>query len=57
MLTWVALGVVVIIVTRRVAFGRGADGVNVGALAKGLAALSLVIWVAAITAGRLMAYL
>ncbi len=53
----VALGVVVIIATRRVAFGKDADAVPVGGLAKGLAALSLVIWVAAITAGRLMAYL
>ena len=53
----VALGVVVIIATRRVAFGRDADAGPVGGLAKGLAALSLVIWVAAITAGRLMAYL
>ena len=53
----VALGVVVIMAIRRVAFGGGSDGVNVSGLAKGLAALSLVIWVAAITAGRLMAYL
>ena len=55
----VALGVVVIMATRRVAFGKGTDiqGVHVGGLAKGLAAVSLVIWVAAITAGRLMAYL
>jgi hypothetical protein len=46
-------------VTRRVAFGTGADtrGAQVSGLAKGLAALSLVIWVTAITAGRLMAYL
>jgi hypothetical protein len=55
----VALGVVVIVATRRAAFGpgRAAAGTDVSALAKGLAALSLVIWVAAITAGRLMAYL
>jgi hypothetical protein len=55
----VVLGVVVIMATRRVAFGKGVDthSVHVSGLAKGLAALSLVIWVAAITAGRLMAYL
>jgi len=53
----VAVGVVVIIATRRVAFGRDSDAVNVSGLAKGLAVLSLAIWVAAITAGRLMAYL
>ena len=53
----VALGVVVIMAIRRVAFGRDSDAVNVSGLAKGLAVLSLVIWVAAITAGRLMAYL
>ena len=53
----VAVGVVVIIATRRVAFGKGANAMPVSGLAKGLAALSLVIWVAAITAGRLMAYL
>jgi hypothetical protein len=53
----VVLGVVVIMATRRVAFGKDAEGVTVSGLAKGLAALSLVIWVAAIAAGRLMAYL
>ena len=52
----VVLGVVVIMATRRVAFGKDADGTSVSGLAKGLAALSLVIWVAAIAAGRLMAY-
>lgn len=53
----VALGVAVIVATRRVAFGKDADTVPVSGLAKALAALSLAIWVAAITAGRLMAYL
>ena len=53
----VAVGILVIIAIRRVAFGKDADAVPVSGLAKGLAALSLVIWVAAITAGRLMAYL
>jgi hypothetical protein len=53
----VVLGVVVIMATRRVAFGKDAEGATVSGLAKGLAALSLVIWVAAIAAGRLMAYL
>ena len=55
-LSLVALGVVVIMATRRVAFGKDA-GPDVSGLAKGLAVLSLVVWVTAITAGRLMAYL
>lgn len=53
----VALGVVVIVATRRAAFGNGAATAGASGLAKGLAVLSLAIWVAAITAGRLMAYL
>ena len=55
----VLLGVVVIIATRRTVFAPGVDvdGVSVSGLAKTLAALSLLIWVSAITAGRLMAYL
>ena len=54
----VLLGVVVIVATRRTVFAKGVDvdGVSVSGVAKTLAALSLLIWVTAITAGRLMAY-
>ncbi len=56
-LALVALGVVVIFAIKRAAFGAKQDTMDVSGLAKGLAVLSLLIWVAAITAGRLMAYL
>jgi len=52
------LGVIVIVATRRTVFVEGidVDGISVSGLAKTLAVLSLLIWVTAITAGRLMAY-
>jgi hypothetical protein len=52
----VAFGVLVIVLIRRQVFGRTPDRPRVGATAQVLAATSLVVWVAAITAGRLMAY-
>ena len=54
----VLLGVIVIVATRRTVFVEGidVDGISVSGLAKTLAVLSLLIWVTAITAGRLMAY-
>jgi hypothetical protein len=57
-LALVMLGVVVIVATRRAVFTPGVDVDRAGVtgLAKALAALSLVIWVTAIAAGRLMAY-
>jgi hypothetical protein len=55
-LVLVALGVVTIVLIKRNAFGPNADPVRPNALAKRLAIASLLIWSAAITAGRLLAY-
>src|SRR5262245_54920776 len=52
----VAFGVLVIIAIRRQVFGVTPDRPRVGTVAKVLAATSLAVWIAAITAGRLMAY-
>jgi hypothetical protein len=60
-MTCIALGVVNMLWLRREVFGRVADagalgGLAVSSLGKVLAASSLALWTAAITAGRLMAY-
>jgi len=55
-LALVATGVVVIIMTRRQVYGNTPDHPRVNTAAKVLAVTSLLVWVAAITAGRLMAY-
>jgi hypothetical protein len=52
----VAFGVLVIVAIRKQVFGSTPDRPRVGPTAKVLAATSLVVWLAAITAGRLMAY-
>jgi hypothetical protein len=52
----VLFGVVVIFAIRQQVFGATPDRPRIGLSAKVLAATSLVVWVAAITAGRLMAY-
>jgi len=52
----VACGVIVILLIRRQVFGDTPDRPRIGGAAKLLAATSLVVWIAAITAGRLMAY-
>lgn len=52
----VLFGVVVILVIRRQVFGATPGQPRIGMTAKVLAATSLAVWVAAITAGRLMAY-
>jgi hypothetical protein len=52
----VAFGVLVIVGIRRQVFGAAPDRPRIGATAKLLAATSLAVWIAAITAGRLMAY-
>jgi hypothetical protein len=52
----VAFGVLVIVAIRRRVFGATPDQPRIGVTAKVLAATSLAVWVAAITAGRLMAY-
>ena len=49
-------GVVTMVLIKRNAFGPNADPVKPSATAKRLALASLLIWSAAITAGRLLAY-
>jgi hypothetical protein len=56
-LLFVATGVVSVILTERHVYSGNADPPVVSATAKRLAFLSLVAWVAAITAGRLLAYI
>ena len=52
----VTLGVVTMVLIKRDAFGPKADPMKPSATAKRLAIASLLIWSAAITAGRLLAY-
>lgn len=52
----VAAGVLVIVLIRRIVYGRGVDRASSGPTAKALAIASIILWVAAIAAGRLMAY-
>jgi uncharacterized protein DUF6644 len=52
----VLFGVVVIVAIRKQVFGATPDRPRIGVTAKVLAVTSLAVWVAAITAGRLMAY-
>ena len=52
----VAFGVLVILAIRRQVFGTTPDQPRIGSTAKLLAVTSLAVWIAAITAGRLMAY-
>jgi len=55
-LLFVAVGVATIILIKRDVYGAGADPVTVSGTAKRLAIASLLAWVAAITTGRLLAY-
>jgi hypothetical protein len=52
----VLFGVLVIVAIRRQVFGETPERPRIGPTAKLLAATSLAVWIAAITAGRLMAY-
>jgi len=56
-LALVAVGVVIIVFTRRSVYGRGVETPKVDGLARALAIASLIVWIAAIAAGRYMAYL
>jgi hypothetical protein len=56
-LALVAVGVVLIVLTRRQVFGDSPDHPRITPRAKLLAVASLLVWIAAITAGRLMAYI
>jgi hypothetical protein len=53
---FVIMGVITMVLIRRQVYGARTDPATVPGSARGLAALSLVAWVAAITAGRLLAY-
>src|SRR5688572_14287815 len=53
---FVITGVVTMVLIRRQVYGARTDPATVPSSARGLAAVSLVAWVAAITAGRLLAY-
>jgi hypothetical protein len=55
-LALVAVGVVVIVLTRRQVYGDSPDHPRITPRAKLLAVTSLIVWIAAIAAGRLMAY-
>ena len=52
----IAVGVSTIPLIRKAVYGDGTAAAAVTPRARGLALLSIAIWVAAITAGRLMAY-
>ena len=53
---FVIIGVVTMVLIRRRVFGGPAEPTVVSSAVRGLAVVSLVAWVAAITAGRLLAY-
>jgi len=55
-LLFVAVGVTTIVLIKRNVYGAGADPVTVSGTAKRLAILSLLVWIAATTTGRLLAY-
>ena len=55
-LALVAVGVIVIVLTRRQVFGDTPDHPRITPTAKLLAVTSLLVWIATIAAGRLMAY-
>jgi hypothetical protein len=56
-LSLVAVGVVIMVFTRRSVYGRGVESPQASRQARRLAAASLIVWTAAIAAGRYMAYL
>jgi hypothetical protein len=55
-LGFVAIGVVTIALIRREVYGGSAEPAGVSVTARNLAVVSLAAWIAAITAGRLLAY-
>ena len=56
-LSFIAAGVMLMVLLRRAVYGQGRGQTIVTPAAKTFAALSLLIWTAAIFAGRLQAYL
>ncbi len=55
-LSFVAVGIVTMVLIRRNVYGPQGDPVKPTSTARRLAVTSLVVWAAAITAGRLLAY-
>jgi hypothetical protein len=53
---FVIIGVVTMVLIRRQVYGATTEPVAIGAPTRRLAVLSLIAWVAAITSGRLLAY-
>jgi hypothetical protein len=56
-LSLIALGVITIVLIKRDVYGRSAEPLKVSGTAKLLAVASILLWSAAITAGRLLAYI
>jgi hypothetical protein len=56
-LSLIALGVITIVLIKRDLYGKGPDPVTASGTARFLAIASLLVWSAAITAGRLLAYI
>ena len=56
-LAFIVAGVVLMVLLRRAVYGQGRDRAIVTPTAKTFAGLSLLMWTAAIVAGRLQAYL
>ena len=52
----ITLGVILMILIRRSVYGRGIEAASIGGGTRALAALSLIVWIGAITFGRFMAY-
>jgi len=52
----IAIGVALVLVLKRKVYGRGVEMDRASFVVKTMAALSLVIWIAAIATGRWMAY-
>ncbi|MGE0594357.1 MAG: hypothetical protein AB7G23_16695 [Vicinamibacterales bacterium] len=56
-LGFVLVGVVIIFMLKSTVYGRGPDAATTSSKASSLALASLLVWAAATTAGRLMAYI
>ena len=56
-MTFVATGVVTLVLIRRHVYGKDADPIRVSSTARLIALVSIVAWSAAISAGRLLAYI
>lgn len=55
-LLFVAVGVATMVLIKRDVYGAGANPITVSGTAKQLAMMSMLMWIAAVTTGRLLAY-